>query len=218
MKKMLLTALALCVLCATVLCGCEEQTAANVIAEFQYDNADAVAELGLKDNGYGDKDTGYEATSGEGLLFASVDGKGMRKLEWSKDDYDGNGLQAVMTGGNYHPWDKGAYIEVKVSTVGVSKVGFEAILGGTNKGPRDFALQYSVDGTTYTDTGDVYYITDNKRLEQAFSVTLPDEAAGQETLYIRMKVASPATIGGEVSLYGHTGGETAIHRLTVTGE
>ena len=218
MKKMLSMVISVCLLCAMLLCGCGEQVPENVIAQFQYDNTKAVAEVGLKDNGYGDKDTGYVATSGEGLLFASVDGKGLRKLEWSKDDYDSNGLQAVVTGGNYHPWDEGAYMEVQVSTVGLKSVGFEAILGGTNKGPRDFALQYSLDGETYTDTGDVYYITDNKRLEQAFDVTLPAETAGQETLYIRMKVASSATIGGEVSLYGHTGGEVAVHRITITGE
>lgn len=217
MKKMTAVLLSLCLLCAAVLCGCDTGDDL-IIAEFMYDNTDAVAELGLKDQGLGDKDTGYEATNGEGLLFASVDGKEYRKLEWSKDDYDGNGLQAVVTGGNYHPWAEGAYIEVKVSTVGVKSVGFEAVIGGTNKGPRDFMLQYSLDGETYTDTGDKYFITDNKCLENAFAVTLPDEAAGQETLYIRMKVASSATIGGEVSLYGHTGGETAIHRLTVTGE
>lgn len=216
MKRLIALLMMLCLLCGT-LTGCGAQNDGMIIAEFMYDNTGAVMEANLKDNGYGDKDTGYLATSGDGLLFASVNGTDARKLEWSKDDYDGNGLQAVVTGGNLNPWAEGAYIEVKVSTVGYEAVCFEALIGGTNKGPKDFALQYSADGVTYTDTGDTYAITDNKQLENAFDVQLPADAAGQETLYIRLKVASDKTIGGEVNLYGYTGGETAIGRLAVTG-
>lgn len=215
MKKITVLLMTLCLLCSA-LGGCGA-TDGTVIAEFVYDNANAVAEVGLKDDGFGDKDTGYLATSGDGLLFASVNGTDARKLEWSKDDYGGNGLQAVVTGGNLNPWAEGAYVEVKVSTVGYKAVGFEALIGGTNKGPKDFALQYSVDGVNYVDTGDTYAITDNKVFETAFDVQLPADAADKETLYIRMAVASDETIGGEVSLYGYTGGETAIGRLTVTG-
>ena len=216
MKKTISLVLAVCMLCGLFV-GCGVQGEGTVITEFVYDNTNAVAEVGLKDDGFGDKDTGYFAATGEGLLFASVNGTDPRKLEWSKDDYSGSGLQAVVTGGNLNPWAEGAYVEVKVSTVGYKTVGFEALIGGTNKGPKDFSLQYSTDGVNYTDTGDAYAITDNKVLETAFNVTLPDEAAGQETLYIRMAVASDKTIGGEVSLYGYTGGETAIGRLTVKG-
>lgn len=217
MKKMVAMLALLCVLCG-VFSGCGAETDGKTIAEFAYDNTNAVAEVALKDDGFGDKDTGYFASSGDGLLFASVNGTSARKLEWSKDDYDGNGLQAVVTGGNLNPWAEGAYIEVKVSTVGYKSVSFFASIGGTNKGPKEFALQYSTDGVNYTATGDTYAITDNKVFETAFNTTLPADAAGKEMLYIRMAVASDKTIGGEVSLYGYTGGETAIGRLTVTGK
>lgn len=214
MKKTIILGLVLCLL-GGILGGCGDS--GTTIAEFDYDNTGAVAEVGLKDDGFGDKDTGYLATTGEGLLFASVNGTDPRKLEWSKDDYNGQGLQAVVTGGNLNPWAEGAYIEVQVSTVGYDSVRFSADIGGTNKGPKDFALQYSTDGITYVDTGDTYAITDNKVFETAFNAELPDEAAGKETLFIRMAVASDQTIGGEISLYGHTGGETAIGRIVVTG-
>ena len=216
MKKVLLIGLVLCLMCG-LLSSCGTAENGEIIAEFAYDNTNVVAEVGLKDNGYGDKDTGYLATAGEGLLFASVNGTSPRKLEWSKDDYSGLGMQAVVTGGNLNPWAEGAYIEVKVSTVGYDNVGFIATIGGTNKGPKNFALQYSLDGVTYTDTGDTYAITDNKVLETAFNAKLPAEAADKETVYIRMAVTSDQTIGGEVSLYGYTGGETAVGRLAVTG-
>lgn len=217
MKAFRAVTLTVCILCllSAPLCVQAEST---VIAAFSYDNTGAIAEGGLKDNGFGDKDTGYLATEGEGLLFASVNGIDARKLEWSKDDYDGLGMQAVVTGGNKNPWGEGAYLEVRVSTAEMENITFTAKLGGTKKGPRDYKLQYSVDGVQYTDVGATYTIMDNKTLEPAFTdVALPAEAAGRETLYIRMTVISDTTIGGASGLIGSTGGETAISGVVVSG-
>lgn len=208
------------VLCAVWLMNLPMMTASaqeSTVAAFVFDNTDAVTEVGLKDDGYGDKDTGYKATTGDGLLFASLGGDEYRKLEWSKDDYAGEGLQPVMTGGNRHPWGDGAYLEVQVCTKGYTAITFSAELGGTNKGPRDFTLQYSVDGKTYIEVAS-YAISDNKIMERAFhAVALPDEAAGCDTLYIRLAVASERLIDGTSGLIGTTSGETAINFVYVGG-
>lgn len=188
------------------------------IAAFRFDPTNAVAEGGLKDNGYGDKDTGYLATEGEARLFASVDGVEMRKLEWTKDLYETNGepaMQPAMTGGAKHPWGEGAYLEVRVSTKGCAGIDFSAQLGATKKGPRDFTLQYSVDGEDYTDVAS-YSLTTNKYMENAFAVRLPADADDRETLYIRIAVAGETLVGGGEGLVGTTSGEVAVNNIVVS--
>ncbi len=216
MKKTAVICLAWLMLLGSVLtASASEKT--EILTGFVFNNTNAVAEGGLKDNGYGDKDTGYIATMGEGLLFASVDGKAYRKLEWTKDDYSGFGLQPAMTGGNFHPWGEGAYFEVQVSTRGCKAVDFSAQIGATKKGPRDYQLQYSLDGVNFENVGEVYSLTDNKSMEQAFDhVVLPAEAGDRDKVYIRVAVVGEALVGGGTGLYGTTGGETAINNVYVT--
>lgn len=217
MKRVCAIALMLCLLCG-VMPTVQAAPEAVTLAAFSFGNDGAVAEEGIKDNGYGDKDTGYLATEGSGLLFASVDGAHARKLEWSKDDYSGLGMQPVMSGGAKNPWGERAYIDVKVSTLGFENITFSAKLGGTNKGPRDFKLQYSTDGLTFTDVGATYTIKDNKELEAAFdNVALPSDAANAKVLYIRMAVASNTTVNGGVGPKGTTSGETAVNDVIVRG-
>lgn len=214
------------VLCLMVLCSSavaaapsdEVQSAVGAIAYFSYNNVDAVPEDNIELKGYGDKDKGYNATAGKGDLYASVDGQSYRKLEWTKDGYSGVGIQPAMTGGARHPWGEGAFLEVRVSTVGWSDLTFSAQLGATNKGPRDYQLQYSVDGVNYTNIGEVYSLSDNKLMEQAFrEVPLPKEAENVELLYIRIAVVGDETVGGMQGFIGTTSGETAINEVGVSG-
>jgi len=200
-------------LVALMLTGCGGQP----LAVFEFDNTGAIAELNLSESGYGDKTSGYTATEGNGVVVASVNGTDLRKLEWSKDDYSGDGMQAVMTGGTKNPWGEGAYLEFRVSTVGMKKVSFGAHVGATNKGPRDYQLQYSTDGAEFVNVGEVVSLTTNKELQSLFaSVELPDEAAGCDMLYIRIAVASDMLVNGSSGLYGSTSGETAINHVRIT--
>ena len=213
MKRIVHMVALLGVLC--LLAGCA--VGGNTIAAFDFSNADAVAEINLEQNGFGDKQGGYRASEGEGVIVASVNGSEARKLEWSKDDYSGKGMQPVMTGGAKNPWAEGAYLEIRVSTVDAKRVTFSAQIGATKKGPRDYQLQYSIDGVTFANVGEVVSLSENKRLESLFqNVKLPADAAGQETLYIRVAVASNVQVNGESDLYGSTGGETAINHVRVT--
>lgn len=190
----------------------------TTIAAFSYDNKDAVAEVNLKENGYGSKNAGYDATSGSGKLFASVSGEGLRKLEWTQDVYGTKGMQPAMTGGNNNPWGKGAYLETQVSTVGFSSITFSAQLGATNKGPKDYKLQYSLDGKTFKDVGATYSLKDNRVMEDAFvDVALPADAANQQKVCIRIVVSSETLVNGTEGLAGTTSGETAVNNIVVKG-
>lgn len=169
----------------------------------------------------GDKDNGYAVSLGDATVHASVNGIDSRKLEWTSDTYtdgDTSAVQPTMTAGSNNPWAVGAYIELRVSTVGYSDLVFAAKLGGTKKGPRDWKLQYSTDGVTYTDVGATYAISTNKDMQQAFDyVALPAAAENASTLYIRMTVTSDTLINGSTGLAGATGGETAFNDLVLLG-
>lgn len=217
MKRIITLVVSLCLL----LCGLTTAVSAQkdpVIARFEFANTDAVAETNIELNGYGDKDKGYNATYGDAELYASVNGTDCRKLEWTKDNYSERGMQPAMTGGSKHPWAEGAFFEVQVPTVGFENVTFSAEIGATKKGPRDYQLQYSLDGKTYQNVGEVKSLTDNKQMEKLFdAVTLPEEASDAAMVYIRMAVVSDQTVGGEVTLYGSTGGDAAINNIVVGG-
>jgi len=201
--------------CLGVPVGAEE----TVITAIDFSNASAVAEENLSVSGYGDKDSGYAAGTTGGRLFASVSGTDLRKLEWSKGEYGAEGMQPVMTGGTKNPWGNGAYIEVRLSTKGYEQITFSADLGATNKGPRDYKLQYSTDGVTFQNvTGATFTVSVNKTMYTAFDgVALPKEAADRDSLSIRVAVASNMLVNGTAGLIGSTGGETAINHVIVKG-
>ena len=190
-------------------------TTDTLIAQFSYSGGTAGTDVA------GDKDAGYPVSMGNATVHTSVNGADARKLEWTSDTYtygDGSAVQPTMTAGSNNPWAVGAYAEIRVSTVGYSDIVFSAKLGGTKKGPRDFKLQYSLDGVTFTEVGVSYSITTNKVMEQAFDkVALPADAANADTLYIRMVNTSDVLINGSSGLSGATGGETAVNDIVVTG-
>jgi len=209
-------------LCVLLLLGTGGMTASadsDTITEIAFDNASAVAEENLSLSGYGDKESGYAASTIGGRLYASVSGTDLRKLEWSKGEYGAEGLQPVMTGGTKNPWGSGAYLELRTSTAGYKDIAFSAQLGATNKGPCDYKLQYSVDGVTFRDVAGAFFsVTTNKTLFQAFDKTaLPADADNADTLVIRITVASNRMVNGTAGLIGSTGGETAINHMAVYG-
>ena len=189
----------------------------NILTQIDFPNASAVAEENLSLSGYGDKDSGYAMSMEGGRIYASVSGTDLRKLEWSKGEYGEAGLQPAMTGGTKNPWGNGAYLETRVCTEGYENVTFSAHIGATNKGPRDYKLQYSVDGTTFKDiAGATFTVTANKTLFAAFdNVALPADTANCSMLYIRITVASNMLVNGTAGLIGSTGGETAVNHIKV---
>ncbi len=217
MRKRICVMLVLC-LCIGMCMAVSAQSAETITA-ISFPNDNAVPEENLSVSGYGDKDSGYAPSMLGGRLYASVSGTDLRKLEWSKGEYQGVGMQPVMTGGTKNPWGSGAYLEVRVSTAGYENITFSASIGATKKGPRDYKLQYSSDGVTFTDiAGQFFTIPANKTMYQAFdSVALPAAASDADMLYIRIAVASNMMVGGTAGLIGGTGGETAVNNIVVSG-
>lgn len=176
----------------------------------------------------------YDATSGDNRsvseLYASVNAADSAEVKWSgsadlykNPDNTVESDQAPVMGTsktNNLAWGEYPYFEVVTSTTGYESITFSARIGGTKKAPRDWKLQYSLDGMNYTDIEDASYtITDNKSMELAFDNTaLPDECNNQVRLYIRMVVTSDYQISGLPGIIGSTSGDAAVNNIAVKGK
>lgn len=173
----------------------------------------------------GDKTSGYPQTSGLAAnLSASIDGENGRKIEWSSDPYDvGTASIAVpvMAAGKKNPWVSGRspYLQIALSTKGYTSLSFSAMLGATKKGPAHYQLQYSTDGTSFTDVpGGAFTLTSNKQLVQAFDrLALPGGADDADMLYLRIAVVGEETVGGALLRDNPTSGEVAINDIRIFG-
>lgn len=201
---------------------------------------------------YGDKENGYKFTTGDAKLFASVTGTQMKTLEWAEDDvvneetgveekqittvYDMNGTDEyapVMTSSKTkNPWPTDTsnmpYFEIQFSTKGMKTVEVSAYVGATKKGPRDYQMTYAVGTqTNYTvlkDETAKISLAKNKKLQQISGV-LPEDAADQELVKVRVEIASLLQVDQskateevpEVVLVAGSG-EAAINHITITGE
>ena len=124
----------------------------------------------------------------------------------------------VIAAGNENQWGDTPYFEITTNTLLYSNLTFSAKLGGSKKGPKNFKLSYSTDGTSFTQLG-TYTIKLNKKMEQAFdNVALPADAENQALLILRIEATDRATIGGSTTDLSSTGGETAIDDIVLLGE
>lgn len=175
----------------------------------------------------------YFATSGENAstakLTASVNSTSSAPISWSgtADLYYNPSTSA---GTDQTPviatsktdgiaWGEYPYFNTVVSTAGYENIHFSARLGGTKKGPRDWKLQYSVDGANYKDVENASYsITKNKSMELAFDdIALPAECNNKSAVYIRMVVSSNVAINGINTIVGQKSGDAAVNNIAITG-
>jgi len=213
------------------------QDSMDILAKFSFEQLDYTDEA-LNDTYGGSADRGYSATSGilkdSSTVYASVNGSDKKKIEWSNfegadgNDYkdsDGNliGAVPVMAAGSNHQWADVStyppYFEIVTTTEGYNGITFTAELGGSNKGAKNFALSYSLNGIDFTDIENAAYtISKKKTMEKAFDkLVLPDDANNAKKLYLRLYATSDETIGGAVLGDNPTGGETAINNICLKG-
>ncbi len=211
----------------TVLEGEKPETMTKSIAAWDYDFT--ANEAGL----VGDTDNSYLATSGlnqsTSKLYASVNAKDSAKIKWSgtADLYKNDSTtlasdQSPIMGtskADALAWGEYPYFETVISTAGYENIKFSAKLGTTKKGPSNWKLQYSLDGTEYTDIANTdYAITANKTMQQAFdNVTLPDKCNNQKTVYIRMVVSKNIAFNGINTIVGQVSGDASVNNIKITG-
>lgn len=175
----------------------------------------------------------YLATDGENAatasLTSSVNATSESRIKWSgsADLYANDSTtitpdQTPVMGTSKTDglaWGEYPYFETVVSTSRFEDIKFSAKLGGTKRAPREWKLQYSLDGETYTDVeGATYSIVANKTMEQAFdNVSLPSACDNQSKVYIRMVVCDDVAINGLNTILNVTSGDAAVNNIVITG-
>lgn len=176
---------------------------------------------------YGTKDKGYAFTQGSGRLYASLNGKGRRKLEWSGEtdkfqDGSASVYAPVITAGKKNVWDTKnlPYFETEFSTKGYEDVTFSASIGATKKGPKSYKMAYRIGSSGNYST--LFYnsasvtLTKNKQFVR-ISATLPASVKDQDKVMVRIYAAEAATVGGGTLSDNPTGGKIGINHILVEG-
>lgn len=193
----------------------------GAIAIWQFDATGKIE--GEKLTEYGSGDEGYKATYGSGTLSGTIDGTNMRALEWSSVEYGTNGVNMVpiMPAGSKNLWGA-PYVQFEISTKDYSNIKFTIYMAGSKKCPASWKLQYSLDGTTFTDIDNaVATITmDNRKLLTAYfnGFALPSAIDNQENVILRLVPVSDTTVSGGTIADDPSGGELALNSILISGD
>ena len=140
----------------------------EVIASWDYDytkDSSALANADASGDGYYYTANGG-TQSGIAKLRGSVTAQSTSELVWSGSDLFANDSltvspdQSPMIAADKNAviaWGEYPYFETELSTLGYTDVRVSAKLGGSKKGPRDYKLQYSFDGVSFTDVENATY-------------------------------------------------------------
>ena len=111
-------------------------------------------------------------------------------------------------------WTTGAYWQCDVATTGYSNITISSFSAkGSNTGPRDFKIQYSTNGTTWTDlSGATYALTASCATPGSY--TLPAACNGIADVGIRFVVTDAISVNGGTLA---SGGTSYMGGLTITG-
>lgn len=176
---------------------------------------------------YGTKDSGYAFTKGNGRLYASLNNKGRRKLEWSGEedkfqDGDASVYAPVITAGKKNLWDEKnlPYFEVEFSTKGQQDITFALSIGATKKAPKSYRMAYRVGSSGNYTT--LFYqsasvsLTKNKQFVR-MSAALPAAVNDKDRVMVKIFATDAATVGGGKLSDNPTGGKIGINHILVEG-
>jgi hypothetical protein len=132
-----------------------------------------------------------------------------------------SGADAAASNNSYssNGWAVNDYWQFEVSTVGLSGIEIGWDQAGSNTGPKNFQLQYSIDDSTWTTVGSAYSVvlsTWNATTAAGYSsgvISEPDSAwNNQATLYFQLVDTSTTSVsGGTVA----SGGTDRVDNFTV---
>lgn len=212
----------------TIYAGEKPTNYTETLAQWVYDYSLNEADLANADTSGG---YAYPATDGQlketALLKGSVNATSTAKIKWSEDLY--SNPTTVITK-DYSPiistdksdglaWGEYPYFETTLNTLGYENISFSAKLGGTNRGPGVWKLQYSLNGTNYINIpNSTYTIAKNKTMYDAFSdVTLPDACSNVKNLRIRAVACDDVAINTTYRIVGIPSGDASINNVYVKG-
>ncbi|MCY7847372.1 hypothetical protein MOA99_01700 [Bacillus haynesii] len=126
----------------------------------------------------------------------------------------GSGSRALNSNG----WNTSeeSYWLIQFTTTGYESLTLSSRQYGSNTGPRDFKVQFSLNGTTWTDVANTAITVGyNWGSGYLHETVLPEETNHQKLVYIRWLKTSDTSIGGDSSL--GTTGSNRIDDIVVYG-
>lgn len=107
------------------------------------------------------------------------------------------------------------YWQVSFETTNVSNLTLSSAQRSSNTGPSDFKIQYSLNGSTWTDIGTTVTVANNWTTGVLTNVALPVACENQSIVYLRWLVTSTVSVNnGTVAGTG----TSAIDDILITGE
>ena len=126
----------------------------------------------------------------------------------------GSGSRALNSNGWNTPEE--SYWLIQFTTTGYESLTLSSRQYGSNTGPRDFKVQFSLNGTTWTDVPNAAIIVGyNWGSGYLHETVLPEETNHQKLVYIRWLKTSDTSVGGDSSL--GTTGSNRIDDIVVYG-
>lgn len=190
----------------------------DIITAFEYDET-AVLEAGA---------VSAAATSGEAVLSMYPGGESAAELAYHLSS---EALRVSASEDNAWSFDKtrknpagDGFWLIEASTKGYKDIVFTAEMTSTEKGPRDFCINYSTDGITYKSLENSSIRVKDSLGSGYSNITLPDELADRERIYIKIKLDGGESLSG-AELDGSTAGaedapikgNTGINNIEICG-
>ncbi len=168
---------------------------------------------------------------------ALATGEGETIAEWSYTAAPEGGLPATATAGSsanaslsifgatYHDYgsgglktdgwqENGYWLISNLNTSAYSNLLFSAKMRSSKTGPANFQLEYSTDGTNWTEvTGGTVKITSTSMSPLFASLALPEEAIS-ENLSLRIRMTDSTSLNGKTV---ESGGANNINNIVITG-
>ncbi len=160
--------------------------------------ADALADGGTEDNiGYAPLATSG-LTGSIGFDQSGVATRSANAIGW----HNGNGTKA---------W------HVEFSTEGFANLKITSKQYSSPTGPRDFKLQYSLDGLVWADVANVPPVGENWTSGALSNQSLPEAVNNRSIVRLRWIMASDASVAGEPNVVGNTG-NSRIDDIQIAGD
>ncbi|WP_336788898.1 S-layer homology domain-containing protein [Paenibacillus sp. MMO-177] len=121
-------------------------------------------------------------------------------------------------------WKVGDYWQVSLVSSGYTNLKVSSVQRGSNTGPRDFQLQYSLDGTTWNDVaGGTVKVQNDWTTGVLTNVALPSQADNQAMVYLRWTLVDNISVRAGTGSYSATDplgatGTNQIENIVVTGD
>lgn len=126
----------------------------------------------------------------------------------------GNPPKVTDTSMGYVGNKEGDYYQIQLSTSGYGNINVSYKMRGSNTGPKNFKLLYSLDGVQFTQAGAEVYSIAAASTWQSYTVTLPKEVYKAATLFLRIQVADNVSVNNKTI---GSGGTNYIQEVKITG-